>query len=226
LNTIVLHGDNYLGAKKRLDAFIVSAKKRSWLIDRLASESLNNLSELVSGANLFSKERLIIIEGLNRVPPKQIKWVSDNKDRLDVTLVFINNGYVNKRILATLPKKTKVEVFRLPKEVFDFLYSFYPGNAKHVLTLLKRVLEKEPVEAVFGLLSRHIRDVYWALENPKRLPYKEAWRISRLVSQSKKFKAEGLKRIISSLADIDLKAKSSKAKLNDSLDQIIITQLE
>ena len=226
MNTIVLHGDDYVSVKKRLDAFIISAKKRGWLIDRPAPESQTSLSELISGANLFNKDRLVIIEGLNRLAPKQLQWLSDNKDRFEVTLVLINNGYVNKRVLDILPKKTKVELFKLPREVFDFLYSFYPGNAKQSLTFLKRVLEKEPIEAVFALLSRHLRDVYWALEDSEGLPYKEDWRVSRLVSQSKKFRKEVLKRIISSLSEIDIKAKTSKVALNDSLDQLIITQLE
>lgn len=226
MNTILLHGDDYLGAKKRLDTFILTAKKRGWLIDRFGPDSSVDFSELVSGANLFSKDRLIIVENLNRLPPKQITWVAENQARFEVTLVFINEGFVNSRTLASLPKKTKIELFRLPREIFDFLYSFYPGNSKKALTLLKNVLKKEPIEAVFAILSRHIRDIYCASEDPKSLPYKETWRISKLISQSKKFEAGKLKKVIFLLAEADIKAKSSRGNLNDLLDQIIITQLE
>jgi len=226
LNIIVLHGDDYIKSKRRLDTFISEAKKRSWLIERVDAVPGLNLAELVTGVNLFNKDKLVVVENINRVSPKQISWISQNEKRLEVTLVLINEGFLNQRTIGLLPKKSKIEIFKLPRELYNFLYAFYPGNGKTAIRLFKMVIKAEPPEMVFALLSRHLRDIYRAINDRASLPYKESWRVDKIVSQASKFKGSQLKRVISSLAEADIKAKTSLVNLVDSLDQIILTQLE
>ena len=51
------------------------------------------------------------------------------------------------------------------------------------------------------------------------------WRLNKLKSQSNKFSDKLLKEIINDLSNIDVKVKTSKANLKDSLDLLIVKKL-
>lgn len=226
MNLIVLHGDDYLKVKKRLDSFVSAAKRRGWLIEYIGVGSAFDLAEAVSAGSLFTKDKLVVVEDARRVTLSQLKWLSANQTKFSTTLVFISDGFLSQLILSKLPKKAKIESFRLPKAIFDFLDSLYPKNATQAISLFKTVLKTEPVERVFAMISRHFRDMYWARHNAASLPYPQKWRVGKISVQARRFKNGQLKNLISQAAEADIKAKTSTGSLVDSLDQIILTQLE
>jgi DNA polymerase III delta subunit len=131
---------------------------------------------------------------------------------------------LGKTLLGSLPKGVKLEEFKLPRLIFDFLDSFYPGNSKRILKILHELVVKEPPEFIFALLAKHLRDLFWVTTN-NPLPY-PPWRVSKLKAQAVKFKKEDLKTLIEELSEIDIKVKTSEAELTPSLDLLIVRQLQ
>ena len=113
----------------------------------------------------------------------------------------------------------------MPRLIFTFLDSIYPKNVKKVLVLFHELIKNEPVEFVFALMARHLRDLYWVRVEPKSLPY-PSWRVGKLKGQSSKFKFETLKDLIARMAEIDIAVKTSKSDLISSLDLLIVFSLE
>ena len=128
-------------------------------------------------------------------------------------------------MIKILPPITKTEEYKLPKLIFKFLESFWPGNAKASIRLLHEVIRDEAPEFVFNLLSRHLRDIYWAMLDKESMSY-PSWRVGKLTQQAKRFKDGQVQSLIQTFAEIDIQAKTSKANIIDSLDFIIASELE
>jgi DNA polymerase III delta subunit len=163
---------------------------------------------------------------------KDGEWLKKNKNAVEANVVIYHKGVVTKTALKILPKPDKIEEFKLPKLIWNFLDSFYPGNAKNCLNLLHEIVKKEPIELVFFLLVKQVRDVYWARvgsppgQRPSGPVAYPPWRVAKLKKQALKFDENVLKKVINDFANADIKSKTSKAKLIDSLDFIIATKLE
>lgn len=226
MKIIVLHGDNEPKLNERLVKYIEHAKAKNWLIDRFNQETKINFAEYLSAGVLFEQERLFIVDEAGTLSSKDLTWLTKNNPSLSGFLVLISQGFLNEKIKGGLPKDVKYEEFKLPRLIFNFLDSFYPGNITNALKFLKEIEKNEPVEFIFSLLSRHVRDLYWIGFAGEPYPYAESWRIGKIRSQAKKFKEAKLKHIIKRLAKADILAKSSQEDLSDLLDQIIITSLE
>ena len=158
-----------------------------------------------------------------------MEWIKNNSPRLDGTLIVYHPNLLAKTKIAKLPKLDKIEEFKLPKLIWSFLESFYPGNADRCFRMFNKIVETEPVEFVFALLARQMRDLYWvkAEEEEKKVGENfQAWRVGKLRSQANKFGECQIKEIINNLAEIDIKVKTSKADLASSLDFLIATRLE
>jgi DNA polymerase III delta subunit len=226
MNIIILYGENEPLLQERLGRYLEHAKKKNWQIERFNSDSKGSLAEFLSSGNLFAKDRIFIIDEAQTLLPKDFAWLNKNNDSLPGYLIAVAGGRPNAKLLKSLPKKAKLEEFKLPKLIFTFLDSFYPGNTSKVIRILKEMEKTQPVEFVFTLLARHMRDLYWVSLNEKSLPYAESWRIGKLKSQSKKFDKGNLKQIIAALSEIDMAAKTSQGELCDLLDQAILNCLE
>jgi DNA polymerase III delta subunit len=109
--------------------------------------------------------------------------------------------------------------------LWNFLDGLYPGNSERSVKQLHKLIEREAPEFIFTLIAKLFRDLYWAKIDDKSLPY-PSWRAGKLKLQSSKFSPEQLKDIISQLAEIDIKVKTSKAEILSELDLLIIKQLE
>jgi hypothetical protein len=212
MKIIVLHGDDTEKSYERLMKFVESAKKRNW-------EILTN--EFPNTPSLFGSDRLIIYRDFRLLTTRDIK----NFDRFDGTLVIYHTGILPQTFLKLMPKDFKMEKFELPKILFTFLESFYPGNSARSLKLLHELTESSAVELTFFMLARHLKDLYWVSIDPATTAY-PSWRLSKLKSQASKFGIDKLKQIISDLADIDIKVKTSKADLLTDLDLLMVKQLK
>jgi DNA polymerase III delta subunit len=224
MKVIILHGENILESYERLQKFIDSAKERSWEIYTIGSDT-RSLPEVLSSESLFAKERLLIIEDTKVFTKKVLDWLKKRTKSIDATLIVYNKGVLGISFLKSLPGVTKVEEFTIPKHIWTLLDSFYPGNSKNLLLLLHALSPKEPLEFVFSLLAKTVRDLYWVKVDSKALSY-PSWRITKLQRQSQRFSENLLTNIISDLAEIDIKVKTSEADLLSELDFLIITKLE
>lgn len=212
MKIIVLHGDDSVKSYERLTKFIDSAKKRGWEI--ITDEFPNTPS-------LFGLDRLIIYRDYKLLSKQDIK----NFDKFDGTLVVYHDSELPQTFLKQMPTDFKMEKFELPKILFVFLESFYPGNADRALRLFHDLLKNTVAELISFMLARHLKDLYWIKVDPKSSQF-PAWRAGKLISQASKFKDGKLELIINKLAEIDIKVKSSKADLTTSLDLLMVKQLK
>ena len=206
MKIIVLHGDYTTKLYKRLTKFIEVAKKRDW-------EIVND--EINQTPSLFNKERLTIVRKYNLLSPRKD---IPNIIKIPGTLVIYNEGVIPQAFLKTLPKDTKIEEFRLPKIIWNFLDNIS-------IRLLHEVIKTEPVEFVFSVLAKRFRDLYWAKTDLESMIY-DSWRKTKLQRQAEKYTTREVVQIINKLAEIDIKVKTSKADLISELDLLLIKSLE
>lgn len=224
MKIIVLQGDNTLASYERLQKFIDIAQSRSWIVQKVVDSS-QNLGEAIVLDTLFQEKRLVIIEDFRLIGKRELKLLKAKSKDLDITLIIYHHGTLTKTFLKSLPEVDKIEEYKLPKLIWSFLDSFYPRNSKTILHLLHEIIKKDPIEFVFALLARHLRDIYWARIDSQSMPY-PSWRVGKLKRQAYRFTYNGLTDLISSLAKADIKSKTSQSELIDELDFIIASKLE
>ena len=205
MKIIVLHGDYTIKLYERLNKFIEIAKKRGWEVTN---------DEISQTPSLFNKETLTIVRKYNLISKKNIPGIS----KIPGTLVIYNEGNIPQLFLKELPKDTKIEEFKLPKIIWNFLDNIS-------VKLLHETVKTEPIEFVFSVLSKRFRDLYWVKVNEESLPY-QPWQIGKLKRQAQKYSQDTLKETINKLAEIDVKVKTSKADLISELDLLLIKSLE
>jgi DNA polymerase III delta subunit len=224
MKIIVLHGEDEKKIYERLQKFISVAKERGWEVTHL-DESDSPIQEQLSARSLFSKNRFFILRDTSRLGKKELQWLSRYYEKLDGTLIIYHEGVVGATILKSLSKESKIEEFKLPVLLWNFLDEMVPGNSVKLIKDFHKIIEREAPEFLITLISRLMRDLYWVKVDPKsvQLP---PWRDQKLKNQASHYPVERLQEIISSLSEIDIKVKSSKANLTDELDLLIIKQLE
>lgn len=224
MKVIVLHGDDYTKSAERLKTFKDVAIKRGWEYTRV-SDSSANIPEILLGQSLFVGDKLVIIDDAKLITPSVAKWIAKNNDNYQTTVVVYADKKLPATFIKSLPKDIKVEESKLPTKLWTFLDSFYPGNMKMCIKLLHEVVEKEPIEFVFSLLAKQLRDMYWLLVDEESFLQK-GWRSSKLKGIAMKFGRSKLELLINNFAEIDIKSKSSDSNLLDLLDFIIISKLK
>lgn len=222
MKIVVLHGDHIAASYERLNKFIEVAKGRNWEINFI--EGSENLEERLTKVSLFAKETFYVLREVTKINKSSLKKLQNRLKNTPGNLVIYHEDFIPKELLDFLPQDAKIEEYKLPRLIFDFLDSFHPGNAKKTIVLLHELWKNEPPEFVFALLGRHLRDLYWA-KTDSSLPY-ASWRVQKLKNQAAKFSNEELKNIIRSLSETDVKVKTSQAELTSSLDLMIVTKLE
>lgn len=223
MRVIILHGDDYTKSFARLKTFKNEALKRGWEFHKI-SDSTTNIPEVLSGQSLFIKEKLVIIDDAKLVTSSIANWISKNEKNYDTTIVIYSDKKLPSTFLKSLPKATKIEESKLPTKLWNLLDSFYPGNGSYCLKLLHAVVVKEPVEFIFSLLAKQLRDIYWIMIDEDSFPQK-GWRASKLKGIGKKFSKEQLQNIIIEFSEIDIKSKTIDVNLLDLLDFVIISKL-
>ena len=220
MKIIVLHGDDQRKLYNRLSKFIEIAKERSWEVVYLDDPKLS-IQEQLSSSSLFGSERFFIIRDISRLSKKEVEWLNIKSSDLSGTLIIYHEGYVSQLILKRLPNGTKVEEFKLPVMLWNFLDGLYPGNSGKSIKQFHQIIEKEAPEFIFTLIAKLLRDLYWVKTDSKSLPYPD-WRVGKLKVQASKFSIDQLKILIEKLAEIDIKVKTSKSDLTSELDLLII----
>jgi DNA polymerase III delta subunit len=224
MKIIVIHGDDFGKSSARLKTFREVAIKRGWEYQKI-SDAATNIPELLSGQDLFTSEKLVIVDDPKLINSGVTEWLNKNYKLYNTTLVIYSDKKLPATFIKSLPNETKVEESKLPTKLWTMLDSFYPGNQTNCLKLLHEVSEAEPIEFIFSLLSKQIRDMYWLMEDPGTF-YQKGWRATKLTGIAKKFGKEKLKTLINEFADIDIKSKTSDANLLDLLDFVIIAKLK
>ncbi len=214
----LIHGENHLLAYEKYRNLIDASKVKGFEII-----AIDDIHKIVS-QSLFEDKVVFTLEKANKVKLNDWKWLAKNAPKYTSNLLIYYEGSAPVTVTRNLPKDAKIEKFDLPKIIFNFLDSFFPGNSKNSLKLLNEVVVNEPIELVFHLLSRHLRDLYWVKVSKETMQI-PSWRIGKLSSQASKFPERNLKETINELAEIDIRSKTSDENLKSLLDIFIIKSL-
>lgn len=224
MKIIILHGDDTGKSYARLKKFIDVARSRSWEVAYM-DESDQGLEEILSSPSLFGNERFFILKNVKRLGKKESAWLNKKYTRLSGNLIVYNEGTLNASALKSFPKETKIEEFKLPVLLWNFLDNLIPGRGDFSVKTLHKILEKSPVEFVFSIIARHLKDLYWMKADAASAGF-PFWKINKLRSQAAKFSENDLKTLIDKLSEIDYRVKTSKTDLASELDLLLLKHLE
>ena len=224
MKILLIHGDNTFESYQRLNIVLTNSKDKGYRIEIIDKNEIN-FQERIIAKSLFREKTVFLLENISILKKNDFNWIKKNISINDLFLIIYNDGSLGKTIINSFPKDTKVEEYKLPQLLWKFLDSFYPGNDRKTLQLLNECVKNNPIEFIFSMLSRHLKDLYWVKIEPKGLEYQE-WRITKLQNQADKFAKSLLKNIIKEMSEIDLKVKTSKGELLPSLDFMILSKLE
>lgn len=215
----LIHGENIVVAYEKYRQLIDSSKLKGFEIVQI-----NDLHNIVS-QSLFEEKVVFTVDRPKDIKPNDWKWLSKNCSKYNSNLLIFWEGNASSLVLGFLPKSVTVEKFDLPKILFNFLDSFYPGNCQKILGLLDRLVKNQPIELVFSMLARHLRDLYWVKSDEASLDYPD-WRVLKLAKQAERFTTSDLGFMISELSIIDMKTKTGDSDLRVMLDLVIVKYLK
>jgi len=220
----LIHGTDVEASQKRFYFILDAIKKRDWDIVTV-EKSLATIPEQLTANSLFEKQRLFVINDFDLINKKDLEWLLKNHSRIETNLLIFKDGNVPKPVLQKLGKDIKLEQFNLPQILFVYLDSIYPGNHKKALHMFHALLVNEPVELVMAMMGSHMRDLLWVKVAPETIAL-QSWRKDKLLRQANKFGEEKLKVFIEKMAQIDIQVKTSQAKLTESIDLLLTTELQ
>jgi len=219
-----LSGNNNLLLEQKISDLKSKAKKRNYSLQELEYQEGSLISRL-RAKSLFRKKDLFLIKLQNDLSAKDIEYLLINRDKYDLTVVFYKYGKLSEKTVAKLRSLSKFEKYDLPKLVFKFLDSFYPGNVLSCLKLWTEVKKNEEPIFLLNLLSGHLKSLY-LFKIKGNLENYPPWRQFKIKSQAAKFEVDQLKDILGHLAKLDILSKSTKEDVIGLLDLLIIQKLE
>lgn len=216
---LIIHGEDIVSARNRLNELIEAAKDRGVGLKRLTAPDLDltTATQVLTAATLFGETPLIVIEGLFSLTKSKnkdglLEFISRYQDR---DLLLFEDRALSPSALAPFAK-AKHEAYKPAAVIFSFLDSLRPGGAAKSLKLLADLESaRQPAELIFALLIRQTRLLIQAQE-PSRLKM-APWQKSKLISQAHAFGEEKLLKLHADLYHLDKNVKTGANPLDLSL---------
>lgn len=175
-----------------------------------------DLTNFFSGQNLFYEEKNLAIENL----------LSKNKagKNLDELITILNENERNSNIIMWEEKevsqknlnlfpKAQIQIFKIPKLIFNFLDNIKPGNGKDLIAAFNKLLENTPVEIILYMVVRQFRLLIAVKSSDKSDTIEEfakiaPWQKGKLERQAGFFDRDNLISLYRKLYNIDLSSKT------------------
>ncbi len=218
MKVVALFGSDSDRVTSRMLDIVRGVKKKGYRVSEIANKT--SFKEALSETSLFEEDVLYVCEGASKRGESDWEWISKNAASSASSILFTFGETIPVKIKKLLPSDTKLEEFKVPVIIFQFLDSLTPHN-KACLPLLKKVTATEPVELVFSLLVTHLRDMYWVLTDPNSYAGPD-WKKGKITSQARKIGLENLTKAFDELSRIDMDVKSSVGNLTIFLDRFLI----
>lgn len=221
----LLHGDDVESSRRELNRIRDSAQGKE--IRRLDGRGLTDtaLIQALESGSMFGGDTLVIVENLFGKLGKKQKLAATfagiiNQSPTDVIL------WEDKEVGATVTKSldnAKIQLFKTPIALFQFLDGIKPGNTKSTLTLFQKTLGTHAPELIYTMIVRRIRQLIQVAdgETPEGL---QSWQVSRLTSQARSFTMERLVELYRKLLDMEysIKTGASPFTMQQLLEQYLI----
>lgn len=223
MKAIFLTGNDIDKIDKRSTELTTSAILKNYKIINVSEEL--TLFEALKNNDLFQEKKLIIVPRFSLLEKKDFNYLEKINNDTNTVIVVKNENSLAASKLKSFGKDTKVEIYNLPKVIWNFLDSLRRGNSAKSLLLLHSVSESEPIELVFYLMSQRFIQLYLAKVSPSGLK-SPSWQVTKLQNQAEHFSENDLKKIISNLSQIDVDYKTGNGELKTLIDLFIISNLE
>lgn len=225
----VLHGENTLQSRKRLQSLIDAAISAGVMLNRLEAKSMTRaqLEEAVASTNLFAEPRLLVIEELHSLPPSQRKtelvaFLQQASTQPEAGTEIIL--WEKKLLTATMKKafpEAQFEDFPLAKSMFQWLDALV-GSPNHeqrkkMLQLFRLACSQDGEIMCLVMLARQLRFLIEIsgdgnISSINMAPFMQ----NKLARQAKSFPLSNLLQLHHQLLLIDLKQKTSVSGLSMS----------
>lgn len=228
----IIHGDDISLSRKYFSE--LKQKHKDFVLFDGNKLTISDLVQNIEGSSFFGDTKVLFIE---EFLTKLKKTNKDSKEILDFiakntkssTFVLWESKEILKRDLSLFRDST-IKLFKLPKNIFIFLDSLKPGNAKNLLNLFHQALDsgiKE--ELILFMLQRQIR-ILLALSQPseneqiEELTRLAPWQLSKMERQAKLFSFADLKKIYKKLYEIEIGQKTGSLSLSliQSIDFLLL----
>lgn len=220
---VLIHGEDKDKSFAKLQEYVDRARSKNFVIEKVTSETPLNL--LINNKDLFGTKKVILIDEIKLLSKTDLKVFLENKEDSGLSYLIYYAGDIPATILKLLPKPDKIEHFALPKLLWVFFESFFPGNSKTCFDLFQKLTKSEVPELVVVLLMRHLKELFTVKNSKSGSTNIPSWRFEKLQKQAMKFKNGSLEKIIEDIAKIDVAVKTSDTNLKDSLDLLILEKL-
>lgn len=179
----------------------------------IAGEDLMNF---FSGGNLFYEEKNLAIENLlskNKLGKNLDELIAIlNEHEKKSNIIMWEEKEVSQKNLNLFPK-AQVQVFKIPKLIFNFLDNFKPGNGKSLIVAFNKLLENTPVDIILYMMMRQLRLLIAVSSEDKSDTIEELqkiapWQKGKLERQAGFFDPDNLINLYHKLYSIDLSSKT------------------
>lgn len=216
---IIIHGEDIVSARNRLNELIATAGQKGLGVKRLTAKDLDltTATQVLEATTLFGDTPLIVIEGLfslvkSKNKDSLLEFINHYQDR---DLILFEDRALSPTVLAPFAK-AKPEEYKPAAIIFSFLDSLRPGGAARSLKLLEHLESaRQPAELTFAMLVRQVRLLIQSLE-PNTLKV-APWQKNKLVSQARLFGEGKLLKLHRDLYHLDKGIKTGANPLDLSL---------
>lgn len=225
----VLHGDNSVASRNELASRIAAEKSRELRrFDGMSILDETALIQAIESHSLFGETPLVVIERLFSKMARQPKKIALYSEILirsakEADILLWEDKPLSPSITKQFPPSSLV-LFSLPVLLFRFLDSLAPKKGAALLPLYQDVCKKEPVEVVYTLLLRRVRELL-IVKDGGSLESGSPWQVKRLTAQAGFFTIDGLVTLHTTLVDMDIAIKtgSSPFSLGSLVQQWILS---
>lgn len=212
---IILHGDDQTKSRNALQKIRSEAHDKGKEVVSLDGKSLEvaDLIQALEAGSLFGGERLVILENLIGSPTSK---------RRDQILGYLSQNPSDALVLwegkaapaVSLKKLGGVaSEFKISSSIFSFVESLAPNNTRSLLLAFDKALEQDPVELVFFMSVRQVRQLIQVVSG--RTAFKgPAWLADKLFRQARAFGLEKLLLMHQQLYEMDKKTKTGTSNLD------------
>lgn len=222
----VLHGENIVQSRQRLQEFLRLAKTQGKTCQTFEASQLSRakVEELLQRSSLFTEEEMLVFEGVLSLPKSKEKDAIINLIcNAQKPIVCWESKSLSKTALK-LFSQAKVVEFPIASQLWKFLDQVSPDKGKktELLKNLQQICATEAPELVFAMLQRQVRLLLKV--SSQQTAGLAPFMVSKLQRQLQKFTLSKLLELHSQLYEIDQKIKTSGSHLTlqQQLDLLLI----
>lgn len=225
----LLHGDHIQASRNELNRLKeLATNKEIRVLDGRALE-LSTLVQSLESSSLFGGDTLVIIERLFGKIGKFPKRIAElctilTRSGEATEIILWEDKEVGVTVTKNLGSHAKIQAYKFPVIIFQFLDSLKPGNAKQLLEIYATLIIEEAPELVFSMLVKRIRQLIQLADGVTPTGV-AGWQASRLTTQAKSFTMEKLISMYKTLYEIELSIKTGTTPFGTTshIEQFLIS---